>query len=446
MEDAIEDQSLPKGRSSSSKRMRSATKFMVDKSTKACSASKRLKISCSLSMENILKGDARQLLDNQADVSLTLAKHFMLNYGKDSNLVFSPTSVQVILAIVAAGSGAGTLDQLLSFLKAKSIDDLNHLYLHLVALVFAKSSDGLCLSFANGVWVDKSVSVKPPFKHVVSNLYKAAFQQVDFQNKPDDVLNLVNSWIKKETNGLIQKVLPAGSVKSLTRLIFANALYFKGEWMTRFDKSKTKSFKFHLLNGDSVEVPFMTSYKKQFVRVFNGFKVLNLPYKQGKNLYSDKLSFSMYIFLPDAKDGLPALLEKAGSEPGFLERHIPSREVELRQFRIPKFKFEYSIEMTQALQKLGLDLPFDPNVGLSEMVDDPNPLFVSNIFHKSFIEVDEKGTEASAATGVYAAECCAMIQLAPIDFVADHPFLFVIRENTSGIVQFMGQVLNPSLK
>lgn len=429
----------------------------MDKSTKAGSASKRLKkdLSSSLSMENILKGDARQLLDNQADVSLTLAKHLMLNYGKDSNLVFSPISIQVILAIMAAGSGAETLDQLLSFLKAKSIDDLNHLYSHLVATVFAKSSDGLCLSFANGVWVHKYVSLKPPFEHVVANLYKSASEQVDFWNKPDDVLNLVNSWIKKETSGIIKEVLPPGSVKRSTRLIFANALYFKGEWKTKFNESITKSFKFHLLNGGSVKVPFMRSInKKQYIKVFNGFKVLNLPYN--KNQRSDERSFSMYIFLPDAKDGLPALVEKAGSEPGFLKHHIPSKKVKVRDLKIPKFKFDYGIQVKQALRKLGLVSPFNPKVGLSEMVDDlcemvdggdPKPLYVSKIFHKSFIEVDEKGTKASAATAAYVlAPESERINLAPLDFVADHPFLFVIRENTTGVVQFMGQVLNPSLE
>ncbi|KAK1381821.1 Serine protease inhibitor (SERPIN) family protein [Heracleum sosnowskyi] len=154
----------------------------------------------------------------------------------------------------------------------------------------------------------------------------------------------------------------------------------------------------------------------------------------------------MYIFLPDANDGLSALVEKVGSESGFLKRHIPSEKLIVGEFRIQKFKFDYGIEVKQALQKLELVLPFDPIVGLREMVNDHKPLCVSNIFHKSFIEIDEKGTQVCAETVASLAFISYKVQRGRIDFVADHPFLFVIRENTTGIVQFMGQVFNPSLK
>lgn len=129
--------------------------------------------------------DTKQTRDSQADVSLTLAKHLLLNDDKKSNLVFSPISMQIVLSLLAAGSSGQTLDQLLTFLKAKSTDDLNYLYSHLVDLVFVDGSitGGPCLSFANGVWIDESLSLKPCFKHVVDTLYKAASHQVDFQNK-----------------------------------------------------------------------------------------------------------------------------------------------------------------------------------------------------------------------------------------------------------------------
>ena len=121
----------------------------------------------------------------QVDVSLTLSKHILLNYGKDSNLVFSPISIQVILGLVAAGSSGQTLDQLLSFLKARTIDELNYLYSSIVDRVFAKdsSSSGPCLSLANGVWLQKSLTLKPSFKEVVETVYKAACRQVDFESK-----------------------------------------------------------------------------------------------------------------------------------------------------------------------------------------------------------------------------------------------------------------------
>lgn len=194
----------------------------------------------------------------------------------------------------------------------------------------------------------------------------------------------------------------------------------------------------------------MTRSGEECISVFDGFKVLKLPYKQADS-YGP--SFSMYIFLPDAKDGLRALVEKAGSESGFLGRHIPRQEVRTGRFLIPKFKFEYNIEATEVLKSLGLDLPFnDQEADLTEMVvNDPmvdplERLYVSNIIQKSLIEVDEEGTKAAAATVAvvrgFVGSCLKPIPKT-IDFVADHPFLFVIGENRTGIVLFIGQVLDP---
>lgn len=259
--------------------------------------------------------------------------------------------------------------------------------------------------------------------------------------KAAEVSKEVNLWAEKETNGLIKEVLPPGSVDNSSRLILANALYFKGAWNDKFDSSKTKDYDFHLLNGGSVQVPFMTSKKKQLVRAFDGFKVLGLPYKQGE----DKRRFTMYFFLPDAKDGLPALVEKMGSVSGFLDRHLPHEKVEVGDFRIPKFKISFGFEVSKVLKGLGVVLPFSgEGGGLLEMVDSPvgKNLYVSSIFQKSFIEVNEEGTEAAAATAaVIALRSLRLFE--KIDFVADHPFVFLIREDMTGMVMFIGHVLNP---
>ncbi|MCH91675.1 serpin-ZX [Trifolium medium] len=231
-------------------------------------------------------------------------------------------------------------------------------------------------------------------------------------------------------------------VDSLTRLIFANALYFKGKWKQQFDISKTKDYDFHLLNGSSVQVPFMTSKNDQFISSFDGFKVLGLPYKRGK----DKRQFSIYIFLPDAKHGLLALIDKITSNPEFLEDKLPQQKVKVGKFRIPKFNISFEVETTELLKELGLILPFYMG-GLTKMVDSPisEELFVSNIIQKSFIEVNEEGTTAAAATIVVSAKLKSPYRRIPthIDFVADHPFLFMIRDDFRGTILFTGQVLNP---
>lgn len=249
----------------------------------------------------------------------------------------------------------------------------------------------------------------------------------------------INSWAEKETNGLIREVLPPGSVDEMTRLIFANALYFKGTWSEKFDSSETKDYNFHLHDGSSTKVPFMTSTEKQIIRGYDGFKVLRLQYERGE----DARCFSMYIFLPDANDGMPALVHRITSEPGFLEKHLPLRAVEVGDFRIPKFKASFGFEASEVLKGLGLVLPFSAG-GLTEMVDDESvgrKLYVSGIFQKSLIEVNEEGTEAAA---VSAAVCGLCSFEYPIHFVADHPFLYLIREDTTGSLLFIGQLMNPA--
>lgn len=256
-----------------------------------------------------------------------------------------------------------------------------------------------------------------------------------------EVAGQVNSWVEKVTSGLIKELLPAASVDHTTRLVLGNALYFKGAWTEKFDASKTKDGKFHLLDGSSVQAPFMSSTKKQYLSSYNNLKVLMLPYQQG----GDKRQFSMYILLPEAHDGLWSLAEKLSSEPEFLEKHIPTQKVAVGQFKLPKFKISFGLEASDLLKGLGLQLPFSAEADLSEMVDSPvgQSLYVSSIFHKSFVEVNEEGTEAAAASAAVIA--LRSLPIGPMDFVADHPFLFLIREDMTGVVLFIGHVLNPLL-
>ncbi|KAM1021616.1 hypothetical protein ACFX13_043417 [Malus domestica] len=382
--------------------------------------------------------DLRESIINQNDVARRLTKQLVQTEGKQSNLVYSPLSIHVVLSLIAAGSKGPTQEQLLSFLKSKSTDHLNSFASQLVSVIFSDGSPvgGPKLAFANGVWVHKPLPLKPSFEQVVDASYKAALAPVDFQTNAAQVASGVNSWAEKETSGLIKDLLPPGSLDSSTRLIFTNALYFKGAWNEKFDASATKEHDFHLLDGSTVKAPFMTSKNKQYVSAFDGFSVLGLPYRQGE----DKRRFSMHIFLPQAKDGLPALVEKLGSESGFLDRYLPKQPVAVGDFRIPKFKISFGFEASNVLKSLGLVLPFEGEGGLTEMVDSPEgkKLYVSSIFHKSFIEVNEEGTEAAAASAGVISE-----RRMPMTFVADRPFLFTIREETTGTVLFIGNLLNP---
>ncbi|XP_062028055.1 serpin-ZX-like isoform X2 [Rosa rugosa] len=386
-----------------------------------------------------LTATMEESIENQTDVALRITKKLLLTKGKDKNMVYSPLSIHVVLSLIAAGSKKGyPQDEMLKFLKAKSTEQLNDLALKLIPLVFADGSPsgGPCLSLANGVWVEMSLPVMASFKQVVENAYKAVLKQVDFMTKSEEARCEVNSWAEKETRGLIKDLLPPGTVDSTTRIILANALYFKGAWDQKFNETRTKMFDFHLLSGRSVKAPFMTSWKDQFISVFDGFKVLKLPYKQGED---HNRRFSMYVFLPNASNGLPSLVERVCSEAGFLGRYLPWTKVEVNKFLIPKFKITFGFEACQFLETLGLKLPY-----LSETVVGDEPV-VELMIHKSFIEVNEEGTEAAAATAAVGFGYCSASRpvIEKIDFVADHPFLFLIREEATGAVMFIGHVLNP---
>uniref|UniRef100_A0ACD5X521 Uncharacterized protein n=1 Tax=Avena sativa TaxID=4498 RepID=A0ACD5X521_AVESA len=397
--------------------------------------------------------DIRVSIAHQTRFALRLASAISSPSNADGaagNTAFSPLSLHVALSLVAAGAGGATRDQLVAALGAEGpggAESLHALAKRVVQLVVADASveGGPRVAFANGLFVDTSMPLKPSFKETAVGMYKAETHSVDFQTKAAEVAGQVNSWVEKLTSGLIKEILPGGSVDSSTRLVLGNALYFKGAWTEEFDASKTKDGEFHLLDGSSsVQAPFMSSTDEQYISSHDSLKVLKLPYRQG----GDLRQFSMYILLPDAHDGIWELAEKVSSGPEFLEKHAPTRKVPVGQFKLPRFKISFGFEASDLLRGLGLHLPFSAEADLSEMVDSPmgRSLRVSSVFHRAFVEVNEEGTEAAAATA--ATIMLMSLPLDPpmkVDFVADHPFMFMIREDLTGVVLFVGDVLNPLL-
>ena len=232
----------------------------------------------------------------------------------------------------------------------------------------------------------------------------------------------MNSWVEEATKGLISGPLSYESVNCDTAIIFANALYFKGLWDQKFDASRTQTRDFHLLNGQIVQVPFMTTNTRfHHYRSFAGFKVLKLPYQSGQ----DPRKFFMYFFLPDEKDGLLNLIQKVKSNPGLLNiQQFDLTKERLTDFWIPKFKFSFGFEDPDTTKKMGLMLPFSPGE-LTEVVTCPysgKKLFVSNILHKSCIEVNEEGTQAAAVSVAICEPGCLRSDYEYPSFVADHPF------------------------
>ncbi|KAL5718597.1 hypothetical protein ACHQM5_011482 [Ranunculus cassubicifolius] len=379
---------------------------------------------------------------------LKIAKQCSTTAAKDENFVFSPYSIQLGLSLLTNGSSGLTKTELLNFLEAENMDDLNSLSEKVLDTLCKSQNGDPVLSLLFGVWIDESLTIKTPFKDTVAKVYRAKAETIDFQDeaKSKDAIQKVNRWAEEATNGLIKSVLPEDDFDPCRRIILANVLYFKGRWCNEFDPSITKERKFYLHGGNSVEAPFMCSGKDQNIATFEDFKILRLPYERK----TWQKSMSMYILLPNERDGLWSLIDMVASDPLFIEKYISPMIAKVRvgEFMVPKFKIGYGFDAKEVLEAVGMKLPFSGNAELDEMAHGSNTL-VSKVIQKSYIDVNEEGTEAAAVTIVLHAMCSPGPPKRPkdqVDFVADHPFIFMVRSNLSGAVLFMGHVVNQGLK
>jgi serpin B len=273
-----------------------------------------------------------------------------------------------------------------------------------------------------------------------------------FPFQPEETRGVINQWFEAATAGLIKDFLPPGSVSAETRCILANSLYFKGVWERKFEAQLTQPRTFHLPDYTEVLVPFMSSGESQYIDCRTDWKVLKLRYACGRGGARAR-QFAMYVYLPNQRHGLHSMLQQLASNPELLSMDL-WRAVPVGDFRVPKFTISYKTEATGLLKGLGLRLPFDEGAAdLSEMLESTKTaderFFVSNVYHQSLVEVNEEGTVAAAATmfGCLAGSSPSMFStpVPLVDFVADHPFMYLIKEELTGVVVFAGQVVNPSL-
>ncbi|KAG6543238.1 hypothetical protein Mapa_015489 [Marchantia paleacea] len=390
--------------------------------------------------------DVALAIEHQTGFALDLFKQVVGKNAEDSgNSLMSPISIATALAMAGAGANGATLQEIQACLKLPEGEAMHQFTSQLQSAILKDGSDkgGPLLSFTNGLWVDKTVTLKSSFKDLVKGSYGTEARTADFADKAEEERKGINKWVLDETKGRIEDLLPEGSVNEKTAMVLANALYFKGTWKKQFNPEETKDDEFHLLDGKTVSVPFMTSNKKQFLRRYNSYKVLKVPYVEGE----DQRSFSLFFVLPNAKDGLAQLENDLDAKTLSTHLRWTSREVEVGEFRIPKFKISAGIPTLEALQALGLKAPFSQGADFTDMVEGPKAelLFLSDVFHKCFIEVNEEGTEAAAATAATVMLRSLQMPDDPIDFVADHPFLFVLKEDVTGVILFIGRITNPSL-
>lgn len=366
--------------------------------------------------------------------AVDLYQHERTNSG---NLFFSPYSISTALAMTYAGARGRTEQEMAHVLHF----DLAQSKLHPAFGAHRKRMDDIgrekqiSLSVANSIWCQQGNHFTEAFLKLNRESYGAEARPLDFVKRPEAARKEINSWIARKTQDKIQDILHPDDVKSGVRLVLCNAIYFKGKWADRFDPAATQIQPFFTTPSQQVNTPLMAQTLKLRTRRFDDFALFALPYKGG--------ALSMVVLLPKSLDGITSI-----------ERRLDG--VRLRQWLtaldkepaseatvfLPKFKTTRRLELRDDLAAMGMPTAFGPAADFSGMTGSPD-LFISHVIHQAFVDVNEEGTEAAAATAVIA-ELKGLPEEHAVLRV-DHPFLFLIHENQTGAILFLGRVTNPSI-
>ena len=351
----------------------------------------------------------------------------------EGNLFFSPNSISTALAMTYAGARGETESQMAKTLHFTLGQEKLHAAFSELAKAFKAEHDtqGYQLNVANSLWVQKDYRLLEEFLEVTKKNYEAAINQVDFHTAHEAARKTINVWVEQKTNAKIQDLIQPGILDDMTRLVLVNAIYFKGQWAAKFKESLTRKEPFTVSPGTTAKVQMMNQ-KERFNYMENDLlQVLSLPY-QGKDL-------TMVVLLPKKIDGLAELehtltLDTLNQWLGLL------REQEIMVF-LPKYTMTSQFQLADTLGSMGMPDAFAPNKADFSGMDGTRSLCISAVIHKAFVDVNEEGTEAAAATGV-AMRLTAVLEPPPV-FRADHPFIFLIRDNRTGSILFMGRLAHP---
>lgn len=383
---------------------------------------------------NVSPNDVQVLVDNNNTFAFDLYRSLRSQGG---NLIYSPYSISLALAMTYAGARGQTESQMaqtLHFLPQEQLHSaFNSLDLQLAERGKAQSDEEtpLQLNIANAVWAEQTYPFLQNFLDTVAMNYGAGIRLVDFINQYEAARQDINTWVSDQTQGKIEDLIPEGVLDTDTRMALVNAIYFKADWLSPFNADSTYDAPFYLLDGSEVSVPTMN--QDTFI-----------PYAKGDGWQAIELAYqsetaAMDIIVPD--EGRFEEIESSLDQ-GTVSTIIESMQPTSVQLAMPKFKFESQFGLADQLATLGMTDAFDPDradfSGMSEKKD----LYVSAVIHKAFVAVDEKGTEAAAATAVIVGVTSA--PMFDVTLTIDRPFLFIIRDLPTGQILFIGRVLNPA--
>lgn len=352
-------------------------------------------------------------------------------YGRlrtqDGNLFLSPYSISTALAMTSAGARENTLSQMEKTLRFPV--EQPRLHPAFGALIGeTKAGKGYQLSVANALWCQIDYPIRDEFLQTNETYYGGKPIGVDFAGKTEEARQTINTWVEKQTQDKIKELIKPGILTDLTRVVLTNAIYFKGDWASRFKKDATRDAPFLATGGKKVNVPMMSQLGEFPTLEETAFAALEMPYV-GKEL-------SMVVFLPRKPDGLADFEKSLTAEKlnGWLGRLKPEKI----QVSLPRFQVTADFKLNEQLKSMGMSDAFSRTanfVGINGKKDD---LYIAAVVHKAFVDVNEEGTEAAAATAVVIRE-----RGLPPQFRAEHPFFFLIRDQRTGSILFMGRLVEP---
>lgn len=349
----------------------------------------------------------------------------------DGNLFFSPFNISTALAMTYAGARAETESQMARTLHFDETGDgLHAAFADLQAKLIEVESAGVILKTANSLWPLSGYAFLDSYLDLVKKHYGVIVTPLDYKNDPEKGRNVINQWVEDRTEMKIRNLIPRGLLDALTRLVLTNAIYFKGNWADRFDPRLTKRSDFWAPQGKVYASMMSRTHDYNYAET-GSLQILELP-------YAGKTS-SMFILLPQERDGLAVL--EGQLTLACIEESIEKLRQEQVFVTVPRLKIETAFQLNEALIGLGMPNAFNSNkANFAGMDGNENWLYIGCVLHKAFIEANEEGTEAAAATAVVMRSKGLSKTL---EVRADHPFIFLIRENQTGSILFMGRLLKP---
>lgn len=355
----------------------------------------------------------------------------------EGNLIFSPYSVFQAFLMVYAGADAETKIEIADALDI-DLDDgdavhqwMNGLNKRLTELPDFLNEDDQPLVFnvANTLWAQKDYHFEQAFLDKLSANYNAGLKLVDFSD-PEAARQMINLWVAAQTNDKIKDLIPRGMLDEMTRMVITNAVYFKGAWQHRFDEQDTQKAPFYLLDGSQAEVDMMSNHFNGMALVDASLSAVRLPYEGG--------NYAMALIMPADFEGFESNLDEDALE-DILER-LTGMYASVN-LEMPRFTTESSFSLSEQLQALGLEQAFDPSRADFSAMTGQKDLYISDAIHKAFIDVNEEGTEAAAATAI--GMSTTSMPTESYDINLDRPFIYVIYEQTTNTIVFMGRFVAP---